>query len=131
MKWKRTWALLALLVCGCGQNDVATLRRLGGKASEQFRLATGLSRGRLAGGMQAVRGSLGNKIDSRVAARLSWDKYLEKAEIRVRSPAEGTVRLEGTIPDASHRQRAVDIAGSTLGVEKVVEELEVRPPGAR
>jgi osmotically-inducible protein OsmY len=127
MKIRATWALLALLACGCGQKDVQVLRRLGSTASEKFQLATGLSRGRLAGGMQAVRGSLGDKIDSRVATRLHWDKHLDAAKIRVRNPAPGTVRLEGSVLDATHRERALDLARSTSGVEQVIDDLEVRP----
>ena len=130
MRWKR-WLWLGLVACACGCNgeDAARLTRIGNKLAAKFENATGGARGRLAGGWQAVRGSLSEStLDSRVAMRLRWDKWLAGSDVRVRSAGPGVVRLEGAVPDGAHRQRAVDLARSTLGVEKVEDALSPGGP---
>jgi osmotically-inducible protein OsmY len=130
MRWKR-WLWLAVAACagGCAPEDRERLTRIGSKLSARFDHATGGARGRLAGGWQAFRGSLSDStLDSRVATRLRWDKWLAGSDVTVRSAGPGVVRLEGAVPDAAHRQRAVDLARSTLGVEKVDDALTPSGP---
>jgi osmotically-inducible protein OsmY len=121
------WVLLGLVcVGGCKAKDTDTLVRIGRKTAARLDAATGGARGKLAGGVQAVRGSLSDSTpDSRVALRLRWDRYLAKAQVKVSLESPGVVVLEGTIRDTGYRQRAVDLAGSTLGVERVVDKLTV------
>jgi osmotically-inducible protein OsmY len=79
-----------------------------------------------------VRGSLSETtLDSRVTTRLRWDRTLADADIHVSSPIPGTVQLEGTVPDLIRRRRAVDLAQSTQGVEKVLDKLTVADTGSK
>ena len=60
----------------------------------------------------------------RVSARLRWDKSLVDAKIEV-SEAGTTVELKGTVGEPAQKQRALELAESTAGVEKVTDSLEV------
>jgi osmotically-inducible protein OsmY len=123
-RWAR-WALLALSAGGCQAKDSDTLARIGRKTAGKVEALVG-PRGHLAGGWEVLRGSLSDgALDSRVAARLRWDRYLAEADIQAHSPAPGVVRLRGTVADAAHRQRALELARSTAGVEQVLDELTV------
>jgi osmotically-inducible protein OsmY len=48
---------------------------------------------------------------------------LEGTSIQVVALADGTVKLTGTVPSFEARQRAVQLANSTTGVSKVIDEL--------
>jgi osmotically-inducible protein OsmY len=62
-----------------------------------------------------------------VLTRLRWDKGLAGTAVQVDTPGTGVVRLQGIVADDQQRRRAVDLAESTQGVEKVVDELTVGP----
>ncbi len=65
-------------------------------------------------------------IDSRVSARLKWDKAMAEAEIQVNGIGDSAVELTGKVRDMEQKQRAVEIAQTTAGVEKVMEKLEFK-----
>jgi osmotically-inducible protein OsmY len=116
----------ALLAGGCGREDVDRLGRIGRKAAARLEEATGGPRGKLANGWAALRGSLADTTpDSRVQLRLRWDKSLAGADVHVSAPVSGTVRLQGRVANLDQRQRAVGLAETTQGVEKVLDELTV------
>jgi hypothetical protein len=120
------WMLcgLALCCCGCKDGDVDRLSRLGGKLAQKGASLLGGGNGPLTRTLSSLRLHWGAvAVDSRVAARLSWDKNLEGLTIQVE--ADGTtVKLRGKVPDPARRRRAVDLATSTSGVEKVTDEME-------
>jgi len=123
------WAALALLVCGCGGEDVDRLGRICSKAAGKFQDMTGGSHGKLAEGWQAVCGAFGDATpEARVAVRLRWDKQLAGANIQATTAGPGVVRLQGTVADASQQQRAQEVAETTQGVEQVVNDLTVTAP---
>jgi osmotically-inducible protein OsmY len=64
------------------------------------------------------------RLAARVDARLRWDKSLEGAHIEVRATS-ADIALRGTLRDESQRPRAVELAESTLGVDKVSDEMTV------
>ncbi len=122
-------ASAVLLAGGCGREDVDRLGRIGRLAAARLEQASGGPRGKLANGWAAIRGSLGETTpDSRVALRLRWDKSLAGSDLRVTSPVPGTVRLQGTLANLDQRQRAVALAETTEGVEKVLDETTVPQP---
>jgi osmotically-inducible protein OsmY len=125
--WTRAaWLGFALLAGGCGRDDADRLARIGKLSAAQLDGATGGARAKLTRGWEAVRGSLGESTpDARVALRLRWDKRLAGLEVRVTSPAAGVVQLEGAVASPEQRDRAVELAQSTEGVEKVVDALSV------
>lgn len=82
---------------------------------------------KLAGPVNALRKELPERPEDRVKARLDADKGLEGVSVGV--VAEGTtVRLRGVVPTAAARNRAVELAETTTGVEKVIDELAVPEP---
>jgi hypothetical protein len=128
MKRHRKWLLaaLALLVCGCGGEDVDRLGRIAAKAAGKFGDMAGGPHGKLASGWQTVCAAVGDTApEARVAVRLCWDKQLADADIQVSSAGPGVVRLQGTVADAEKQQRAKELAESTQGVEQVVNDLTV------
>jgi BON domain-containing protein len=64
-------------------------------------------------------------VQGRVYGRLRWDKALEKAPIEISVQNENTVTLSGTVADESAHTTAVQLAQSTIGVGKVVDNLTV------
>jgi hypothetical protein len=64
-------------------------------------------------------------VQGRVYGRLHWDKALEKAPIEISVQNENTVTLSGTVADESAHTTAVQLAQSTIGVGKVVDNLTV------
>ena len=61
----------------------------------------------------------------RVSQRLTFDKQMAGSALRLTVGANGAVVLQGSVADEAARNRAVDLAESTLGVTAVVDELAV------
>lgn len=77
--------------------------------------------------LAAAREGIDNlNVESRVYARLHWDKDLASGTFEV-SVEDGTATLKGQVPDAPARAKAVKLAGETVGVAKVLDELVVEP----
>ena len=102
----------------------------GDKLAKVSRLVVGKVRAalppadKLAGPVNAVRSLLPQRLEDRVKTRLDTDRKLEGVAFMVTADG-GTVRLSGVVPDAATRKWAVELAESTAGVEKVVDELAV------
>lgn len=62
----------------------------------------------------------------RVEGRLRYDKALEGAEIRVEPGNDGLV-LSGRVRSETQRRRALELAETTAGVAKVIDNLSVVP----
>jgi hypothetical protein len=67
-------------------------------------------------------------LDARVLWRLRWDKALAGADIQVDSPMSGVVQLRGIVNDLSRQRRALDLAETTEGVDRVINELGLKQP---
>jgi osmotically-inducible protein OsmY len=114
---------LALTICGCGQ-DADRLARIFHKTAAKFSGLTEGLRDRLHNGWGAMRGSVSEtSLDSRVALRLRWDTEMAGAEVEVRLTGPGTVELNGIVADLTQHRRAVELANTTTGVERVVDRL--------
>lgn len=124
---KLAWLVLLAAGClGCNNEDRGRLERAGRKAGAKAEGLTAGANEKLAGGLQALRSHQDEAaLDARVQARLRWDKSLADSAITVQAQ-EGVIHLHGTIRNAGQRQRAVDLAQATLGVETVMDEMEVR-----
>ena len=62
---------------------------------------------------------------ARVTNRIRWDKKLVNSVLQIEVQLDGAVFLRGSVVDAAAKNRAVDLAESTVGVTKVVDELAV------
>ncbi len=102
------------------------LHKIGQMTASKVQTASGGSRSRLASTYNSIRGSLlETSLDSRVAVRLAWDRILGESPINVQMVSPGVVRLTGQVREPSQRQRAYDLAQSTVGVTQVLNEIGV------
>lgn len=123
------WTILCGLafLAGCESQDAERLNRLGAKVLDKMQDPPSLSAvGGPASPLQSIRGSWNDlALDTRVSARLRWDKDLAGATIQVNAAGKGEVRLRGTVASMDARQKAVALARNTVGVTNVQDELEV------
>lgn len=125
----RPFAVVALCLlplwplAGCSRSDSECLARIARNVAGRMGDATAEIKDSLGTGWQDVCGELG--VEARVTARLRWDKSLADAAIEVKLH-EGEIELKGTVKDPAQKQRAVEIAGSTAGVEKVADHLQLQ-----
>jgi len=116
---------LALTSCGCNQ-DADRLARVCQKTFAKFDGVTDGLRDKLHNGWGAVRSSVSEtSLDSRVLLRLRWDSDMAGADVQVRLNGSGVVELTGVVADLTQRRRAVELAGTTTGVERVHDRLRV------
>lgn len=110
---------------GCNSKDADHLAQIGRRTMGRAAAVTGKKSDAASSPLQALRvGWEQLTVDARVSARLQWDKTLADAAIQVRA-SSGVVELRGTVRDINQRRRAVELAETTAGVEKVVDRLEV------
>jgi osmotically-inducible protein OsmY len=120
--------VFAALAGGCNQEDAERLARVGRKLTTRAEALTTNQDGGLKKGWQAVRsGWEETTLAGRVAARLRWDKKLADSQIQA-SATGNIVELKGAVRDLDQRRRAIDLAESTSGVEKVTDALELASP---
>ncbi|PWT88238.1 MAG: hypothetical protein C5B56_09100 [Proteobacteria bacterium] len=119
------FAFLAFVACGCEAQDTDRLARAARRIAAKFDTVTSSADDKITAGWQAFRSDLNEmSLDTRVSARLRWDKGLAGAKIQVQAK-NGVVELKGPVADLTQRRRAVEIAESTIGAEKVTDLLEV------
>jgi osmotically-inducible protein OsmY len=116
--------LIGLLVslAGCTAGDGDVLRKIARKTGEKLHDTAGP----LAAGSRAVpAAALRADVAVRVEVRLLWDRYLADAGIEVRSEGKGAIVLTGQVADPSIKSRAVELAKSTVGVERVTDQIKL------
>ncbi len=123
--WRRILCCLAALTCSsCSNGDSDRLSSIWHKAGAHLIAFTGGIRQRLSSGWESIQSRSGpeSALRERVAARLRSDKVFAESAIEVEVQGT-TVTLRGQAPDVAGRQRAVELAQGTLGVEQVTDEL--------
>jgi hypothetical protein len=65
------------------------------------------------------------EVLNRVSRRLEWDKHLFAAPILITVQPGRVVTLRGSVASPIHKQRAAELVASTVGVNRVVDELAV------
>jgi BON domain len=120
-----SWGLvLACGLSGCSGDDKEHLASVGRKLAEHFQSVSAEAGTRLSRGWQAARNPNPDlPLDARLSVRLRYDKNLARADIAVRTTG-ADVELRGKVRDAEQHRRAVDLAESTAGVDKVEDALE-------
>ena len=64
-------------------------------------------------------------IEGRVYSRLRWDKEVATSTIDLDATDGGVVTLRGQVRNAAAKQKAVQLAQDTVGVNRVIDELSV------
>jgi hyperosmotically inducible periplasmic protein len=122
-------AALLTLASACNRQDADRLGRISRKAVERTEALTGNVRDSLSNGWQGLCFTLEETAPAaRVLARLRWDKSLTDTKIEVQFK-EGAIELRGTVADLPKRRRAVELAESTVGVQKVIDQLQLPQSG--
>jgi len=114
-------ALLVLSIAGCSQQDTDGLRRIGRKALDRTMAAASPLREKFDHTLKGI-GTAG--VKERVQQRLQWDKGLAETSI-VATATDNVVHLKGSLKNADQRRRAIELAESTTGVERVTDEMQV------
>ena len=120
----RRWQLVAgfvLLAAGCNRQDVDGLGRIGRKVLDRTQGAVSPLREKFDHTLKGI-GAVGLK--DRVVQRLHWDKELAGVNFEV-VVTNAEVELKGTLKRTEQRRRAVELAESTVGVERVTDHLQV------
>ena len=102
--------------------DAQIITRVGQVASSKICEAMPES-SKLAGPVNSLRNNDLLPVSERVKVRLRTDKSMDGSNILVIADDRGEVRLRGDVKNASQRIRAVELAQSTAGVEKVTNEI--------
>lgn len=105
------------------KTDAEVLTKVGRTASEQVSAAMP-DRTAVAGPLAAVQVGDLTAVDERVRIRLKTDAALESTKLTVTAD-QGVVKLTGRVDTAAQRERAVQLAQSTLGVTNVEQEIAV------
>lgn len=64
-------------------------------------------------------------VAARVYARIRWDKTLNQAAVDVDVDKDGVATLTGTVPSEAAKAKASSLAGDTIGIERVVNNLQI------
>jgi hypothetical protein len=113
-------ALIFLTVgSGCDRSDADRLARVGRKAADKF-AAMVPDRTPFGSPLSLSSGDLENRVKERFRS----DAFLSPIQFEL--AVEGTsVRIKGAVDDDVLKRRAVEIAQTTVGVEKVIDEIAV------
>ena len=115
-------ALLLLFAAGCNRQDTECLTRIGRK---------------LAAHAKAGSGEIGNRIDlswagkaepslrDKIHDRLRFENTLADVTFEIRVNAK-EVELKGSVKTALQRQRAIELAETVAGVDRVNADILVR-----
>jgi osmotically-inducible protein OsmY len=114
--------LLLVFAAGCSPRDGDVLRKIVRKMGDRLEDTT-RPVSQLAGTARAP--AVRTDLAARVQARLRWDRYLDGARFEVRDQGKGVVVLSGQVAEDSVKQRALELAKSTAGVESVTDEVKV------
>jgi hypothetical protein len=118
-------AALLLALTGCKREDPERLSNVGKRISGKVDGVLNRTNDRLTLQWRDGPADPLPPLDYRVRERLRWDRDLEGCIIEV-SVRDGTlVELRGSVASSEQRQRAVDLARTTLGVEQVMQYLVV------
>jgi hypothetical protein len=124
---RRGFRLLGLIllasITGCNQQDTEALARMGGKVSTHTRSCADEMGAKL--DMPWLRTHREPSLQEKVQQRLRWDNTLTDAAFEV-IVTDKEVELKGTAKDARQRQRALELAQTTAGVDKVTDSMTVR-----
>ena len=108
---------------------------IGQKAGEKFDAAVQDIKGGLNKAGEAVKDRYAKakqsarslNVEARIYSRLHWDKALNEGSVELSSDQPGVFTLTGQVADLAAKKRAVDLAETTEGVTRVVDQLSILP----
>jgi hypothetical protein len=113
---------LLLVLAGCKARDGDILRQVAQRAASKLQDASGPA-AQLPAGVPVPVPRV--SLVARVEARIRYDRHLADHSLVVRAQGTNAVVVTGTVPEPSIKQRALDLAKSTVGVERVVDEVQL------
>jgi hypothetical protein len=117
-----TFVLLTIL-SGCNRQDAERLGRVGSKLSTRVKAGSEEFGAKVDLHWPRKEPSLQEKVHD----RLRFDKALADLKLEVVAK-EKEIELKGTVNEATQKQRAVELAETVAGVERVLDSLTLRPP---
>lgn len=128
---KRLWVCFGtsalILGSGCNRQDTDHLAEIGKILAHKTNVLTSQAQEDLRRKWEGLHRVHDNSmLARRVATRIQYDKQLENISISVKSEGE-IIELSGMVQDDQQRQRAVDLARTTVGVEQVKDEMKIGP----
>jgi len=119
-------ALLALscvvAMSGCNRQDTDALSRIGRKMSAQARSGADELSAKL--DMPWKGANRDPNLQEKIQQRLRWENTLTDVTFEVQVK-DKEVELKGTVKNALQRQRAIELAETVAGVEKVNDGIHV------
>ena len=128
---KRVLGIIVLIaivggsVAGSKKSDADILANVGAVVGQKVKSSLP-DRSKVAAPLTAFKLSDRFPIEEQVRVRIQSDKSMNGATVEVVSGANaGEVKLRGIVNTVALQKRAVEIAESTVGVEKVINEIAV------
>ncbi len=123
-KHARLLGVSVLFLTGCVRQDTEILSRVGRKLADQAQTSTAGLREKIP--FRLTTTAAEPTLADLVKQRLATDKLLAATSLDVQ--ATGTdVELKGAVDRDDQKRRALDLAESTQGVERVIDSIQVRP----
>ncbi|MBW3596152.1 MAG: BON domain-containing protein [Planctomycetes bacterium] len=121
--------VLVALLGGVGLSAAPAQEGLGEKIGERLDRGLRELRSELKQEWAEIRRSVERlSVQGRVYSRLRWDKDMRNTSIEIEAPEENVILLQGRVPTAEIKEKALDLARDTVGVESVVDQLTVAEP---
>lgn len=117
--------LIVVLVAGCNRQDTECLSRIGRTLADRAKAGTGEIGAKLDLNWANRREP---SLQEKIQDRLRYENTLGDVAFEVRVNGK-EVELRGTVKTALQRQRAVELAETVAGVDKVNAEIVVRDAG--
>jgi hypothetical protein len=130
MRWaccsiSSTFFALIVFAAGCSDQEVSKIEKVTGKAWDKAQAMTQQAGAELGVDLYKSAGKWEeSELLRRVRQRLQWDQNLRGSDIKVQIEQEEII-LTGKVRDENQRQRAVQLAESTDGVQRVKETLQI------
>jgi osmotically-inducible protein OsmY len=114
--------LLLLVLTGCARQDTEILGRVGRNLAGKAKASTAGLRERLPFRIAAGEPSVAERVQQRLAS----DRALAGVAFDVQANGSngGDVEVKGTVERDEQKRRAVELAETTVGVERVIDSIE-------
>ena len=123
MTWTRLFFLSSILFAGCNRQDAECLSRIGRKISAHAKSSADDVGAKL--NLSWAGSKKEPTLQEKIQDRLRWESTLADVTFDV-VVKDKEVELKGTVNGALQRQRAIELAETLAGVEKVTTVIVVR-----